>query len=249
MDLKRLIKVSIISVLLVSCQSSKDTVQSPEKVQVISPDKIVNVKVERLSFSGKNEQTSLFVIDVAKNDVLQIVKELKNIKFPIYAIFCYSPRKLRNKGRASLHAYAAAIDVNCLMNPYYDAVEKVIVPKRSKNQEKDKSDLTEELKKIKMSNKEIASVLNVVINNQPSHSDDRFLNRGIVRKGMVTPEVVEIFRRHGFSEWGGNWRRPIDYMHFQIPRSVARKLAAADNFEERIRVWEDHKKSVNRKGI
>lgn len=29
----------------------------------------------------------------------------------------------------------------------------------------------------------------------------------------VTPEVVEIFRKHGFS-WGGDWKGTKDYMHF-----------------------------------
>ena len=78
---------------------------------------------------------------------------------------------------------------------------------------------------------------------QPKGSDDLFLNRGIVRKGMVTPEVVSIFRKHGFSEWGGHWRQPIDYMHFQMPRSVAEELAKTNNFEARKKIWEEHKKA------
>ncbi len=247
MNIKKLIEIFVISVFLVSCQSSKDISKLPEEVHVISQDKITNVKIERLSFSGKKEQTSLSVIDVAKNDIIQIFKELKHIKFPIYAVSSYFPRKTRNKRRVSLHAYAAAIDLNYLMNPHYDAVDGIMIPERSKNREKDKNDLIRELRKIKISGKEIASVLNTVINNQPLYSDDRFLNRGLIRKGMVTPEVVKIFRRHGFNEWGGNWRRPMDYMHFQMPRSIAEKLAVTDSFYSRKKIWEEHKKNVNRK--
>ena len=72
-------------------------------------------------------------------------------------------------------------------------------------------------------------------------SDDRFLNRGILRPGMITPEVVSIFNDHGFNIWGGNWRQPMDYMHFQTPRIIAEKLSSAESFEERkVRtIWND----------
>ena len=244
MNLNKLVGISFVSVFLVSCQSSKNVASLSGEVHVISRDKIANVQVDRLSFLGKEEKASLPVIDVTKDDVIQIFKELKRIKFPIYTAHSYSPRGTRNGMRVSLHAYAAAIDLNYLMNPYFDAVEGIMIPGRSKNREKDKRDIVKQLKKISVSDKEISSVVDVVINNQPQHSDDRFLNRSIVRKGMVTPKVVAIFKRHGFSEWGGNWRRPIDYMHFQIPRSIAKKLARTDNLEERRKIWDNHKKTV-----
>ncbi|GAB4162598.1 MAG: hypothetical protein Tsb006_0970 [Rickettsiaceae bacterium] len=45
-----------------------------------------------------------------------------------------------------------------------------------------------------------------------------FLNRNNKRPGMVEPTVA-IFHENGFSEWGGHWNKPIDYQHFQVPRS------------------------------
>ena len=45
-----------------------------------------------------------------------------------------------------------------------------------------------------------------------------FLNRTNDRSGMVE-SVVEIFKTHGFTVWGGNWNTPIDYQHFQVDRS------------------------------
>ena len=41
---------------------------------------------------------------------------------------------------------------------------------------------------------------------------------------MVEP-VVYIFRKHGFSIWGGDWDDRIDYQHFQTARVVAELLA------------------------
>jgi peptidoglycan L-alanyl-D-glutamate endopeptidase CwlK len=36
--------------------------------------------------------------------------------------------------------------------------------------------------------------------------------------GTITPEVVRLFRKHGFS-WGGHWGSPKDYHHFYWPKS------------------------------
>lgn len=58
----------------------------------------------------------------------------------------------------------------------------------------------------------------------PEQSVD-FLNRHNKREGMVEP-IVEIFRKYGFSEWGGNWNTPIDYHHFQVPRKAVAELIA-----------------------
>lgn len=51
-----------------------------------------------------------------------------------------------------------------------------------------------------------------------------YLNRANIRPGMLE-QVAHIFRQHGFTEWGGNWNDPIDWMHFQTPRAIAELLA------------------------
>lgn len=43
-----------------------------------------------------------------------------------------------------------------------------------------------------------------------------YVNRGVKKPGMVE-EIVPIFSKYGFSEWGGNWEQKPDYHHFQIP--------------------------------
>jgi hypothetical protein len=55
----------------------------------------------------------------------------------------------------------------------------------------------------------------------------RYLNRTHLRRGMVEP-IVSVFRENGFSVWGGDWDDPLDWHHFQTPRSVAEMLAAMD---------------------
>lgn len=42
-----------------------------------------------------------------------------------------------------------------------------------------------------------------------------FLDRENVRMGMVEP-IVSVFTKHGFTEWGGDWKSPLDYHHFQV---------------------------------
>ncbi len=51
-----------------------------------------------------------------------------------------------------------------------------------------------------------------------------YVSRKNLRPGMAEP-VVDLFARHGFVEWGGYWRNPIDYQHFQVGRKLAYQLA------------------------
>lgn len=52
------------------------------------------------------------------------------------------------------------------------------------------------------------------------------------RSGMAE-EVVQVFARHGFSSWGGDWDNPIDYQHFQVGRTLAEQIAALPADEAR----------------
>ena len=51
-----------------------------------------------------------------------------------------------------------------------------------------------------------------------------FLNRKLMEKGMVE-SIVEIFSDSGFTEWGGDWSRVLDYHHFQIPWEKMEKMS------------------------
>jgi hypothetical protein len=43
---------------------------------------------------------------------------------------------------------------------------------------------------------------------------------------MIDEKVIQIFKENGFPIWGGHWHEPIDYQHFEIPRSVAETLTS-----------------------
>lgn len=64
------------------------------------------------------------------------------------------------------------------------------------------------------------------------------------RKGM-TEEVVDVFADHGFLIWGGDWDAPIDYQHFQISRSLAKKLAALPVAQAQV-VFNDYVQNYRR---
>lgn len=55
----------------------------------------------------------------------------------------------------------------------------------------------------------------------PAASSRSFINRSELRpdkkrrQGMAE-EVVDVFARHGFIIWGGDWDSPIDFQHFEI---------------------------------
>ncbi|PUA18386.1 M15 family metallopeptidase [Glaciimonas sp. PCH181] len=70
-----------------------------------------------------------------------------------------------------------------------------------------------------------------------------FISRLPHRAGMVDDQIVAIFAEHGFPIWGGHWRQPIDYQHFQVSRKTAEHLAklpikqAQAYFENSIAVY------------
>ncbi len=51
-----------------------------------------------------------------------------------------------------------------------------------------------------------------------------FLQRFPAQKGMVEP-IVDVFKKYGFGVWGGHWKWPLDYHHFQTTRTQARIMA------------------------
>ncbi len=53
---------------------------------------------------------------------------------------------------------------------------------------------------------------------------ESYLNRADIRPGMAEA-VVDVFAENGFAIWGGDWKNPIDYQHFQVGRGLARRLA------------------------
>ena len=76
-----------------------------------------------------------------------------------------------------------------------------------------------------------------------------YVDRKNRKEGMAEP-VVELFAEHGFSVWGGCWRNPTDYQHFQISRRLAQELArlsakdAKARFEQHVRHSRDCRRAA-----
>lgn len=49
----------------------------------------------------------------------------------------------------------------------------------------------------------------------PPQSAPAYLDRTDRRSGMAE-EMISVFLLHGFLVWGGKWREPVDYQHFEI---------------------------------
>jgi hypothetical protein len=54
-------------------------------------------------------------------------------------------------------------------------------------------------------------------------ASEKYLDRSIILPGMVEP-IVDIFAKYGFNIWGGDWRNPIDYQHFQTDRALINNI-------------------------
>jgi len=53
-----------------------------------------------------------------------------------------------------------------------------------------------------------------------------YVDRKNARAGM-SEQVVDLFADHGFVIWGGEWKNPTDYQHFQVSRKFADQLTRA----------------------
>ena len=55
-------------------------------------------------------------------------------------------------------------------------------------------------------------------------SGRNYLDRNKLVKGMITPDVVNIFKKNDFSVWGGEWESMKDWHHFQVSAELLEKL-------------------------
>ena len=184
----------------------------------VALDRLNLLKVSYVDFDGKERHDGrLMVLDVVADHVLDIFKTLYQQKFPIASInlmndydgndkasmaennsSAFNCRNVANSKLISMHSYGLAIDINPQQNPYlitkYE-IDKVTVP--------------------------VHPALGM-----------EYINRANVRAGMVETvidvnskeTVVDIFRKHGFTIWGGRWDDPIDWHHFQLTREQSEMI-------------------------
>jgi D-alanyl-D-alanine carboxypeptidase-like protein len=182
----------------------------------ISMDRLILLKLKHFDFEGKEQNGEMVVLDVVAENVLTIFRKLHKAKFPIHKIqliskysgddekamednnsSAFNCRKIANSDKFSIHSYGLAIDINPLQNPV--AYTEV-------------------------------GLLQDQVKVNPS-GGRQYLNRSNLRPGMVEnnyngkESVITLFRKHGFTIWGGSWNSPIDWHHFQPTRIIADQLA------------------------
>lgn len=164
------------------------------------------VEVQYLDFSDNIQIGSIVVFDVLAEYVVKIFHELLMIKFPI------AKMKLINEYDGDDHKSMSdnnASAFNCRyientnrfsMHSYGMAID--VNPVQNPILSKDKS-----------------GVINISPDQGKAYAD-----RSILKKGMVTQEVVNIFKKYHFSIWGGEWDEPKDWHHFQLSRDLCQRL-------------------------
>ena len=210
---------------LVSACSMMDRSTEPQSASDVPPNPVVDksrlvlVDVDLKDMvEDKSTKEKVCVLDTYQNSILNIIKELRAENFPIYEIACYSNRNIRGSNTLSLHAYASAIDLNEYQNPSFDAVLDCKVPT--------------------ISNKEWQNLKFV---EKTDENEDFFINREVKRPGMTTEKEAQIFAKYGFTIWGGKWRRPMDFMHFQTTKAIAKIVVGLSSKEAEV-FWTEYLK-------
>lgn len=166
------------------------------------------LEVSHYNFVHTISTGQLIVLDKISQAVLNIFEELFVLKFPINSI------KTMDEFRGNDELSMAANNSSCFNFRPINGTDKLSM--HSYGLAIDINPVQNPFIMIDKTSNNIKVL--------PEQSVD-FLNRNNKREGMVEP-IVEIFRKYGFSEWGGNWNTPIDYHHFQVPRKAVAELIA-----------------------
>jgi len=163
--------------------------------EVMTYDELRYLTVFHLGFHGCVHVGELIVHESIAEEVLQIFKELYQIRFPIekmrlMSFYGYSDelamidnnssafnfRYVKNGKKLSQHAYGLAIDLNPLINPYIEG--NLVSPPNGL----------------------------------------RYVDRVQRVQGMIKKNdpVYQIFKSYGW-DWGGDWTHLKDYHHFEKP--------------------------------
>lgn len=161
--------------------------------------RLVKVSFIHLDFQGNEQIGRIIVLDALGESVMTIFKELLQRKFPIEKaipvdFFAGDDVASMNANNSSAFNCRRVMNTDRWSSHAYGAAI------------------------------DINPVQNpYVLINEETHTariypigGAHFLNRHLQESGMVEP-IVSVFADHGFTDWGGAWRAPLDYHHFQVP--------------------------------
>lgn len=164
----------------------------------VSIQRLVEVNIVHRDFEGRDQSGQLIVLDELGENVKSIFQELYEMKFPLHKVvpsdeFGGDDVMCMNANISSAFNCRRVMNTDRWSSHAYGAAI------------------------------DINPVQNpyVLINDEENtakiypNGGSKFLNRGLQEAGMVEP-IVSIFKKHGFTDWGGAWRSPLDYHHFQV---------------------------------
>jgi len=185
------------------------------------------VEVLHLDFDANLKQGKLICFDVAAKNIVAIFSSLLEAQFPIYSLnlmsdFEYDDEKSMKANNSSCFCNRNIAGTNIMSIHSYG--------------------LAIDINPVQNPMLSICDEENYYINAKiyPAGSGD-YVNRDVPRAGMVEP-IVDIFKNNGFDVWGGGWKNPIDYHHFQVNRELAEKLCIDDK-NIRDELWARHLQS------
>ncbi len=198
------------------------------------PERLTTIYFNYVDFSGQQHAGSVKTLDTISEALKNIFDELGQNGYPIYSAnvpsllnngdidntVSYDCRSITAGKKPSLHAYGAAVDLNPRENPYIHF-----------------------------------TLIGNTNNYRPDYvipeSGWQYITRQKYREGklthfgIITQEVVDIFKKYGILRWGGDWNFPIDYMHFEIYRDNA-LLFLTMNTDESKKYFKSYTNFYNR---
>jgi hypothetical protein len=178
-------------------------------------ERLAIVRMSYVDFTGTAREGQIVVLDVLAEPVSNIFAELLRQRFPIESVRLMNQfngnddASIAQNNTSSFNDRNVAGTASLSMHAYGAAIDLNPVQ-----------------------NPTIENLKGKLVVSPPS--GQAFLNRTRAVPGMAE-SVRSIFRRYGFTEWGGNWRLK-DYQHFQVPRKIISQLTAGSR-EDGVRIF------------
>jgi hypothetical protein len=178
-------------------------------------ERLAIVRISYVDFTGTMRAGQIVVLDVLAEPVANIFADLLKQRFPIESVRLMNQfngdddASIAQNNTSGFNDRNVAGTASLSMHAYGAAIDLNPVQ-----------------------NPAIETLKGKLVVSPPS--GQAFLNRTRAAPGMAE-SVSSIFRRYGFTEWGGNWRLK-DYQHFQVPRKIISQLVAVSR-EDGVRVF------------
>lgn len=171
----------------------------------VSLEKMVVVKVMYIGFDDIEHEGEIMVFDALAKSVKKIFAALFEIRFPIYRIDLINKfdgddnRAMEENNTSGFNCRYIEGTTKYSMHSYGMAIDINPVQNPFVFEENGKT---------------------IVL---PEASKD-YLDRNNLRKGMVTEEVVKIFKDNEFAVWGGEWNSIKDWHHFEVSKELLAEM-------------------------